>query len=199
MPAFVVYLLLFAALIAPIPGAILLRLLNDRISERGMLIGTAVLVGAASISVLTLSQVDVGPIRIGNISLMLERQRPSDPVDVPEVLIQPAEVATPVQIPTPVIPTLTPRPSETPVPSTTPPPSITPSPTLEPTATATAVPPTATPLPAGETRTYTVESGDTLRSIAAQFDVTVDALLEANGLTSAEGDAIRPGQELIIP
>jgi LysM repeat protein len=78
------------------------------------------------------------------------------------------------------------------------------------TATATAAPPSATPEPPGATpepeppaepepRTYTVAPGDTLRSIAAQFDVSVEALLEANDLTPEEADALRVGQELVIP
>ncbi|MEI7772268.1 MAG: LysM domain-containing protein, partial [Chloroflexales bacterium] len=60
-------------------------------------------------------------------------------------------------------------------------------------------PPTATPQPPTGGRRYTVESGDSLRSIAAKFSVTVDALLKANNLTKAQGDALRVGQELAIP
>ena len=60
------------------------------------------------------------------------------------------------------------------------------------------IPPTETPQPAAR-RTYVVQSGDTLRSIAAEFDVTVQALLEANDLTTAQADSLRPGQELVIP
>ncbi|HEU5087482.1 MAG TPA: LysM peptidoglycan-binding domain-containing protein, partial [Roseiflexaceae bacterium] len=56
----------------------------------------------------------------------------------------------------------------------------------------------ATPAPAAERR-YTVQPGDTLRSIAEQFNVSVAALLEANDLTPAQADNLRPGQELIIP
>ena len=52
--------------------------------------------------------------------------------------------------------------------------------------------PTGTP----RAQRYTVESGDTLASIANQFGVTVDALKQANGLTS---DLIRIGQELTVP
>lgn len=43
---------------------------------------------------------------------------------------------------------------------------------------------------------YTVAWGDTLTSVAARFGVTVDALMQANGLTSS---AIYPGQVLLIP
>jgi LysM repeat protein len=44
-----------------------------------------------------------------------------------------------------------------------------------------------------------VQRGDTLRGIAAQFDVSVQALLEANNLTPEQADALRVGQELVIP
>lgn len=57
--------------------------------------------------------------------------------------------------------------------------------------------------PEGETeggQTYTVESGDTLASIAAEFygDASLDDFLaEANGITDPESLAV--GQELVIP
>lgn len=43
---------------------------------------------------------------------------------------------------------------------------------------------------------YTVKSGDTLYLLANKYNVTVEALKEANGLTS---NLIKPGQKLIIP
>jgi membrane-bound lytic murein transglycosylase D len=46
-------------------------------------------------------------------------------------------------------------------------------------------------------RTHTVEVGETLWGIARRFDVTVDAVREANGLD--EDDHIQPGQTLRIP
>ncbi|MEX2159586.1 MAG: LysM domain-containing protein [Dehalococcoidia bacterium] len=48
---------------------------------------------------------------------------------------------------------------------------------------------------AGET--YTVLDGDTLSSIAAQYDVTVEAIMEANGITDATQLSV--GQVLRIP
>ncbi len=79
----------------------------------------------------------------------------------------------------------------------------TPTPMLTSTATATAtstptstptLPPTSTATP--EVTTYIVRSGDTLGVIAAQFGVTVEAIMELNGLTD---HMIQVGQELRIP
>jgi LysM repeat protein len=56
----------------------------------------------------------------------------------------------------------------------------------------------ASPSPTGtaaETR-YTVRAGDTLSSIAAQNNTTVDAIMRLNNLTS---NVLQPGQELRIP
>ena len=83
-----------------------------------------------------------------------------------------------------------------------------PSPTLTATPSPSAEPPTATPLasleaivtpgsPAGPTPfVYTVKSGDNLYNIALQFNTTVQAIMEANGLAD---DRLRVGQKLIIP
>jgi LysM repeat protein len=49
----------------------------------------------------------------------------------------------------------------------------------------------------GQGITYTVELGDTLGSIAEQFDVTMDAIIRANSLTNP--DVLMVGQELKIP
>ena len=61
--------------------------------------------------------------------------------------------------------------------------------------------PTATPTPAAGsgdgTTTYTVEAGDSLYGIAARFDVSADAILQANGMS--DGSLILIGQELTIP
>lgn len=78
----------------------------------------------------------------------------------------------------------------------------------------TAVPPTATPTPlptatpvstatpivdpvTTSTVTYVVEVGDTLGEIAAQFNTTVAAIAQLNGITNPS--RIFPGQELRIP
>jgi LysM repeat protein len=74
-------------------------------------------------------------------------------------------------------------------------PTFTSTPTSTPTATATPTSaPTETPTP--QVTTYIVRSGDTLSLVAAQFGVTVDSIMEANGLTDY---VIQVGQELLIP
>jgi LysM repeat protein len=80
----------------------------------------------------------------------------------------------------------------------TPAPTLTVTP-LPPTATATitlTLPPTETPTPEGP-QTYRVQEGDTLTSIAAQFQVDILLLMSVNNIT--DPNAIFSGQELTIP
>ena len=49
----------------------------------------------------------------------------------------------------------------------------------------------------GGQQQYTVQDGDTLGSIAAEFDVTVDAIVQANEIT--DPNFILPGETLVIP
>jgi LysM repeat protein len=71
-----------------------------------------------------------------------------------------------------------------------------PIPTLAPTVIppAATIGPTATPI---GPRSYIIKSGDTLLSIAAQFDIPLPNLLSANNLR--ENDILNIGQALIIP
>ena len=76
-----------------------------------------------------------------------------------------------------------------------------PTPTVQPSATAA---PTATAVPATATATtavttYKVQAGDTPLAIAGRFDIGVDELFAANGLSAADARRLRVGQELIIP
>jgi LysM repeat protein len=73
-------------------------------------------------------------------------------------------------------------------------PGVTTSTTLAVTTTTVAAEPTRVP---GQPLTYVVQSGDVMGTIAAQFGVTVDAIVEANSLD--DPNFISVGQELIIP
>jgi LysM repeat protein len=57
--------------------------------------------------------------------------------------------------------------------------------------------PLPTPTPSPTPRIYIVQPGDTLGGIAAEFDVTIEALVTRNNLEDAR--LIRSGQKLIIP
>lgn len=63
------------------------------------------------------------------------------------------------------------------------------------TTTSTSAPATTT-IPEG-TRFYVIKRGDTLAAIAASFSVTVQSIVDINGLENA--DAIQAGQTLEIP
>ena len=65
-------------------------------------------------------------------------------------------------------------------------PTLTPAPALTP-----------APTPSPSYRTYIVQPGDTLSSIARRFNTTVDAIVRLNNLASAS--FIRSGQRLLIP
>jgi LysM repeat protein len=49
----------------------------------------------------------------------------------------------------------------------------------------------------GQNGTYTVQQGDTLFSIATKFNVTIDALMQANSIT--DPSALQANQVLVIP
>jgi LysM repeat protein len=80
--------------------------------------------------------------------------------------------------------------TETPEPTNTPQP---PTATLEPSRT---LEPSETPTPSGPL-TYIVEEGDSLASIADQFEVTIDQLIAANNLVDPNNIGV--GSQLIIP
>ena len=76
-------------------------------------------------------------------------------------------------------------------------PSPRPSPTLSPATPApTAAAPSPVPTAAGEPVYHIVAEGDTLGDIALQYETTIEALLQANGLDNP--DHIMVGQRLVI-
>jgi LysM repeat protein len=196
MSQVVVYSLLALILVVPVLGAIALRLIGDRLRPGIQAIGSSALVFVAALAALLLARSNIQTLYLGDLALLVPVVGFSDEVILPEGV---DVIDTPPEGPI-ALPTLTPRPSVTPsstptTPTATPEPSATPKP-----PTVTSEPATATPEPSsGEQRTYTVQAGDSLRSIAERFGVTVDAILDANGLTPEDGDAIRPDQVLIIP
>jgi LysM repeat protein len=117
----------------------------------------------------------------------------AEPTNTPRPTVTSAP--TPTQEPTATVePTFTPTPPPTEAPA---PPTEAPAPPTEAPA-----PPTEAPAPTNAPRQvqrYIVESGDTLKSIANQFDVSVEAILRFNGLSEEDGDNLRVGQELFIP
>jgi LysM repeat protein len=84
------------------------------------------------------------------------------------------------------------RPTPSPTEAPTPEPTAPPTPTLPPTTPAPTPPPTPAPV-----RTYVVQEGDTLSTIAAAFGTTVAAIQEANGISDPNQIVI--GQTLVIP
>lgn len=213
MSQWIVYLLLLLALVLPVIGAGVLRLLSPRLDLRTFLIGAALIFGVSIGSVLVLSRSNVESLRIGNLTLLLPLTSPlsgSDIVPELEQLIdQPIDEmvddhdhgAEPTLVPS-AEPTFVPTVEPTEEPTAEPTLEPTPEPTLEPTPEPTLEPtpePTAEPPAEPQQRTYTVQPGDTLRSIAEQFNVSVADIIAANNLTTAEADALSVGRELIIP
>jgi LysM repeat protein len=86
----------------------------------------------------------------------------------------PAASASPTSLPNPAA-------------QSSPPPFLVPSPS-----------PSPTPLPPPQQRTHTVEGGDTLNRIAQRYNVTVEAIMQANGIPD-RSRILRIGERLTIP
>jgi LysM repeat protein len=201
-----VFTLLALALVLPVVGSIALRVLAPRLSPPQLAGAAALIFGIAIASVLVLARANIPSLQIGDLSLLLpaaapvaEEQPPAQPQPAPS-----DQPPTAAPQPTAELPTEPPTAAATAAPTALPTEEPTAAPTeappteAPPSATPTTEPPTPTPQPAAR-RTYVVQRGDTLRSIAEQFNVSVQALLEANHLTAEQADALRVGQELIIP
>lgn len=219
-------LLLIFALALPFFGALALRAFSDRLEARQFYIGAIAILVVTFASVLALARSNIERLQVGNLSLLLPISAPLDssvlePSSAPEAPPDTPETTptactsdaciSPTALPTAAstaastaAPTVAPTVAATEAPTTAPTSAPTEAPTTPPTEAPTPVPPTlvpptAAPAPPRARRTYTVQSGDTLRSIAEQFNVSVAALLEANNLTAEQADSLRVGQELVIP
>ncbi|HTE85852.1 MAG TPA: LysM peptidoglycan-binding domain-containing protein [Dehalococcoidia bacterium] len=67
------------------------------------------------------------------------------------------------------------------------------------TANVASTPSSSTPSSAGGAQTYTVQSGDTACNVAAKFNVSLQELAAANGVTPASLASLRIGQDLKVP
>lgn len=126
----------------------------------------------------------------------LESQPAEEPVTqpLPQPVPDPAPQPLPDLIPQPVPdPAPQPAPEPAPQPAPAPAPQPAPAPVPQPVP---APSPQPAPNPAPAETVYTVQRGDSLFIIGRKFGVSITALKTANRLT---GDAIYPGQRLIIP
>lgn len=235
--------LLGLALLAPIIGAVVLRLLSSTLSPLLLTVSSLAVAGVAIVSVLWLGSSNVNQLQIGNLSLLLPVSRseglgfelpaPALPALVPTTPPIGAQAPTLLPLQTATVPAPTATPTLTATLAAPPTPIITATPSLTVTLVSTitgslavtatnnltatdaltqtvpltdttpeATPqpePTAEPTPTPSQRTYTVQAGDTLFRIAAQFDVSVEDIIRANNLSAAQADNLTVGQELIIP
>lgn len=118
------------------------------------------------------------------------------PAPVPHTDFAPTPTPTPTSTPIPT-PTPPPTPIPTPIPTSTPTPTLPPTPTPSPTPT---IVPTEEPgdLPRREIITYTVQTGDTLYSIAEKFGISADTIMWASGRLEDHPDLLKIGQVLTI-
>ncbi len=200
------YIALFFGLVFPCISVFILRYLRSRLTALPFYSIGGFLFALSAAAVIWLVQARIETVQIGSLSITqpqgIDMQLPFElpPLDpTPAPVATPAALtATPSSSPT-ARPTLTATATAAATASATP----SPSPSATPVApTATPVAPTATPEPPPPPptrRTYTVQPGDTLRSIASDFGVTVQAIINANDLTAAEADSLQPGDTLIIP
>lgn len=119
--------------------------------------------------------------------LLLLRPQPAVP---PPVVVEPTVALVPTVTP---LPTLAPFPTPTPLPTFTSTPAATPAARVVTTTDSLTATAALTPT---EVVTYVVKSGDTLSEIAAEYGVTVDALMAANDLVD---ELLDLGQVLTIP
>ena len=215
-----VNVLLIVALILPFVGAMGIRVLSKMLAPRITIIVAAVTAVVIVSAVLSLASVTVNSIRFANLTLLLpvapSIDRSSDYADAvmdEELLVENTT------------PTIVPAVTDTPIPTLEPTIVISDTATLtdtlvltdttiltdttvltdSTTITDTTVIDTPTPEPtaaptaaAASGRTYVVQSGDSLLSIATQFNVSVKQILNANPqMTNPDNLAI--GQELKIP
>lgn len=198
-------LLLLGVLLLPVLGAIASRLIGrGAITRASRVVGIAGFAGAIA-CLIGLRQMPIDTASLGQLAIFL----PSDTIAIPrDAFIEMPSAPAIAAIPDPTA-TVRVQPTRTTAPTAAPTAAPTSTPTAEPTDTAipeptsttapTEAPPEPASPPVAEVRRYVVQEGDTLRAIAEQFDVTVDAIIRYNGLTEEEADSLQLDQELLIP
>ena len=160
--------ILLVAVLGPFVALMVLRILRTRLTALPFYsIGTLLFASVAA-AVIWLVQQPVEHVSVGNLTLV-------QPQGI-DLLVEP-EFAVPVPEAEPTLaPVITRTPRPTPTATRTPRPTVTRVPTRT---------PTRTPLTVTEPepQRYVVQSGDTLRSIADTFDVSVADIIQANDLT----------------
>lgn len=196
--------LVLGVLLLPTIGALIARAIEHRGGARAVkLIGALGFAGAVA-CLLALQWQPIDAATLGRLNIFLPS---SDvvvaqdsfveiPTVVPTRIAAPSATPTVARTSTPTAGTATPTATSEPTPTTPPPPTEIPPTEVPP---PTEAPPPPTEAPAAAPQRYIVESGDTLRSIAERFNVSVGAILRYNGLSEEDGDNLRPGQELLIP
>lgn len=120
------------------------------------------------------------------VALFLVFNPPEKPTDNGVIRTVPTSTAAVGATATPT-PPITRTPAATTTAAVSPPPGTSPTPGGSPVA--------ATPTPGA--RTYVVQTGDTLSSIAAENDTTVDEILALN--PGLDPDTLQPGEEIRLP
>lgn len=220
-------LLLLVVLLAPTLGAVAARVFGRWLGQ-GVARGIAVLGCVAGLSCgVVLNGADLDRTSLGSLAYAIPLPGPLVDVEALALPRATAVLAAVAEEPSVEVAEVTAAPSQTPTATAPPPSTVTPSSTASPSPTATAplptpsatvtptttqaplaeltatTTPTAAPTPTAQPAraavAYTVTRGDTLRGIAEQFGVSVDALLSYNDLTRAQGDNLQPDQKLRIP
>lgn len=233
MSQLLIFGLLAGALIVPVLGAVLLRLLADRLPDSFINGGGIVLFAIAIASVLVLVNSQVTSLSVGGLTLLLPLSDPvaqsavnQPPIDRQDTPIESSGTITTTRpllddLDATAVVTATDRFTTTSTITSTATSTITPTTTSTATITAPAattptqvlpatepLTPTTAPAPeeptelppeSAEPQTYTLQPGDALFDIAAQFNVSVEQLLTANNLTEDDAQRLQPGDEIIIP
>lgn len=215
--------LLLGVLLLPTLFAVLARMLARRGAARGAALAAGVgfagcVVCVAALRWLPIELQALGPLQllVPSSEIVVAREAFLDPraagANSSDQVSNSGRLASPTLQPVPELtatplPAITaqptPRPEPTAAPTSLPEPTAAPAgrsaPTGRPKPTPEPEPAEPQPEPRAEPERYVVEPGDSLRGIAALYDVDAAELQRYNGLSNAEADSLQIGQVLFIP